>query len=241
MPDLERDELAPEQLAWPESGLLPAIAQDRTTGEVLMLAWMDAEALRRTLATRRATYFSRSRGAYWVKGETSGNVQDVLEVRYDCDADALLLTIDQRGAGACHTGARSCFYRTLPMEGAPVTDKTTAPGSAEAPVPAGEPAAAPGDVPSLGAVLEDLAALLESRRVEQPEGSYTVKLLTGPQDKLLKKIAEESGEVIIAARDHDIAQTRYEIADLLYHLLVVMTREGISPADLAAELASRRK
>lgn len=227
MTDAERDELTPEQLSWPESGLLPAIVQQRGSGEVLMLAYMDAEALRRTLATRRATYFSRSRDRYWVKGETSGNVQDVLAVRYDCDADALLLEVDQRGDGACHTGNRSCFYRTLSLEGAPVTDEN-APATA---TPA----------QSLGAVLEDLAALLESRRTEQPEGSYTVKLLTGPQDKLLKKIAEEAGEVIIAARDHDVAQTRYEIADLLYHLLVVMTREGIAPAELAAELASRRK
>jgi phosphoribosyl-ATP pyrophosphohydrolase len=94
---------------------------------------------------------------------------------------------------------------------------------------------------SLGAVLEELAAVLAQRHREQPEGSYTVKLLTGPQDKLLKKIAEEAGEVIIAARDHDVAQTRYEIADLFYHLLVVMEREGVSPSDLAAELASRRR
>lgn len=103
------------------------------------------------------------------------------------------------------------------------------------------PADLPGPGASLGTVLEELVGVLEQRRIEQPEGSYTVKLLTGPQDKLLKKIAEEAGEVIIAARDHDVAQTRYEIADLMYHLLVVMVREGVTADDLAAELASRRR
>lgn len=224
MPDRERDALDPTQLSWPDSGLLPAVVQDVDTGEVLMLAWMDVEALQRTLETRRTHFFSRSRQAYWMKGETSGNVQDVREVRYDCDADAILVRAVQRGDGACHTGARSCFYRTLDVKDEPMPDEALSQ-----------------DVHRLGDVLEDLAGVLAQRQAEQPEGSYTVKLLTGPQDKLLKKIAEESGEVIIAARDHDVAQTRYEIADLMYHLLVVMTREGISPSDLAAELASRRR
>jgi phosphoribosyl-ATP pyrophosphohydrolase len=147
----------------------------------------------------------------------------------------------QHGEGACHTGERSCFYRTLTskdgtnVSDTPMTGVPTAPGT-DAP---STPAIAADS--SLGAVLEELAAVLEQRHREQPEGSYTVKLLTGPQDKLLKKIAEEAGEVIIAARDHDVAQTRYEIADLIYHLLVVMEREGVSPADLAVELASRRR
>lgn len=225
MPDRERDDLRPDELTWGDSGLLPAIVQEAGSGRVLMLAWMDREALRRTLDTRCAHFFSRSRQAYWMKGETSGNVQHVLDVRYDCDADAILVVARQEGDGACHTGERSCFYRSFDMKGEPMPESL-------------EPTSTS---PALGAVLEDLTALLESRKAEQPEGSYTVKLLTGPQDKLLKKIAEEAGEVIIAARDHDVAQTRYEIADLLYHLLVVMVREGISPSDLAAELASRRK
>jgi phosphoribosyl-ATP pyrophosphohydrolase/phosphoribosyl-AMP cyclohydrolase len=227
--DRERDALQPDDLTWPDSGLLPAIVQDAASREVLMLAWMDRESLRRTLESGRTHFWSRSRQAYWMKGESSGNVQDVAEVRYDCDADTLLVLVTQRGTGACHTGARTCFYRTLTTE----SESTVS----DAPIPADESR----PVASLGDVLEELAAVLEQRRVEQPEGSYTVKLLTGPQDKLLKKIAEEAGEVIIAARDHDVAQTRYEIADLLYHLLVVMTREGIAPADLAAELASRRR
>ena len=218
--DREKDALNVEDLSWGETGLLPAVVQQRGSGEVLMLAWMDATALARTLETGRAWFWSRSRGEYWMKGETSGNVQDVVEVRYDCDGDALVLTVEQRGAGACHTGERSCFYRSLPLVGAP-----------DVPLEA---------APRLGDVLDELAAVLEQRKRDLPEGSYTTKLLSGPQDKLLKKIAEESGEVIIAARDHDIAQTRYEAGDLLYHLLVVLVREGVSAGDLARELAGRR-
>jgi phosphoribosyl-ATP pyrophosphohydrolase/phosphoribosyl-AMP cyclohydrolase len=222
--DLERDELALDDLAWGEDSLLPAIVQQQGTGEVLMLAWMDRTALERTLETGRTWFWSRSRQAYWMKGETSGNVQDVAGVRYDCDGDALLVTVQQRGTGACHTGERTCFYRSLDVNGVPVR--------AESVDDAGVPR-------RLGDVMEELAAVLEQRKRDLPEGSYTAKLLIGPQDKLLKKIAEESGEVIIAARDHDIAQTRYEAGDLLYHLLVVLAREGVSPDDLAAEMAGR--
>jgi phosphoribosyl-ATP pyrophosphohydrolase/phosphoribosyl-AMP cyclohydrolase len=217
--DRELDDLTIEDLAWGDGGLLPAIVQQRGSGEVLMLAWMDREALMRTLSTGRAWFFSRSRQAYWMKGESSGNVQDIIDVRYDCDGDALLLTVEQRGEGACHTGQRTCFYRMLPLA-------STAGVAAPA-------------VPRLGDVLADLVHVLEQRKRDLPEGSYTTRLLSGPQDKLLKKIAEESGEVIIAARDHDLVQTRYEAADLLYHLLVVLVREGVAIEDLAAELAGR--
>lgn len=220
----ERDALEVADMAWNADGLIPVIAQQTGSGEVLMLAWMDATALQRTLETGRAWYWSRSRAEYWMKGGTSGAVQDVLEVRYDCDADALLLTVDQHGAGACHTGERTCFYRTLSVTRA-----------------GGEAPAVPATPPRLGDVLEELFGVIAQRGADKPEGSYTVKLLTGPQDKLLKKIAEESGEVIIAARDHDVAQTRYEIGDLLYHLMVVMAREGVEPSDLARELQGRRR
>jgi phosphoribosyl-ATP pyrophosphohydrolase/phosphoribosyl-AMP cyclohydrolase len=232
--DRERDGLSIDQFAWNADGLIPVIAQQHDTGEVLMLAWMDREALRRTLADGRAWYWSRSRASYWMKGETSGAVQDVVDVRYDCDADSLLLLVDQQGSGACHTGERTCFYRRIEAVPPGAAQEVTSPMSDTTPT-------IPPTQLSLGTVIEELYALLEQRLREQPEGSYTVKLLTGPQDKLLKKIAEEAGEVIIAARDGDHDQTRYEIADLLYHLLVVMVREGVEPADLAAELAGRRK
>jgi phosphoribosyl-ATP pyrophosphohydrolase/phosphoribosyl-AMP cyclohydrolase len=217
--DSERDPLGIAELKYDEAGLIPAVVQQTGTGEVLMVAYMNAESLAKTVETGYTWFWSRSRQKYWQKGESSGHVQKVREIRYDCDADTLLVTVDQVGPGACHTGERSCFYRTL-----------------EGSVRGGEQAA-----PDLGAVLTDLFGVLQQRKAELPEDSYTTKLLTGKQDSLLKKIAEEAGEVIMAAKDHDNDQLRYEIGDLLYHVLVVMTREGLTLEDLAAELAGRRK
>lgn len=218
--DRERDALGIEDLKYDASGLIPAVIQQEGTGEVLMVAYMNAESLVKTVETGYTWFWSRSRQKYWQKGESSGHVQRVSEIRYDCDADCLLVTVDQAGPGACHTGERSCFYRVL--------DGSVRPEAAAS-------------APSLGSVLDDLYAVLQQRKAELPEGSYTTKLLSGPEDSLLKKIAEESGEVIMAAKDHDSEHLRYEIGDLVYHLLVVMTREGISLGDLAAELDSRRK
>lgn len=217
--DRERDALGIADLKYDEAGLIPAVVQQEGTGEVLMVAYMNAESLAKTLETGYTWFWSRSRQKYWQKGESSGNVQKVREIRYDCDADTLLVTVDQVGGGACHTGERSCFYRVLEGSQRP----------AETP---------PADI---GEALSGLFAVLQQRKAELPEGSYTTRLLTGKQDSLLKKIAEEAGEVIMAAKDRDNDQLRYEIADLVYHLLVVMTREGLTLADLAAELDSRRK
>ena len=212
--DRERDPLGIGDLKYDADGLIPVVVQQHDSGEILMVAYMNAESLARTVETGYTWFWSRSRQKYWQKGESSGHVQAVREIRYDCDADTLLVLVEQAGPGACHTGARSCFYRTL--------------GEASA-------------EPAIGEVLTGLAAVLEQRKAELPPGSYTTELLSGPQDKLLKKIAEESGEVIIAARDHDASQLTYEAADLVYHLLVVLAREGVSVADLAAELDRRRK
>jgi phosphoribosyl-ATP pyrophosphohydrolase/phosphoribosyl-AMP cyclohydrolase len=194
-----------------------------------MVAYMNAESVAKTLETGKTWFWSRSRQTHWMKGESSGHVQDVHEVRYDCDADCLLVTVTQHGPGACHTNERSCFYRRLYPEPASLArEESASPAVASA-------------LPPLGAVLGDLYTVLESRKAEMPEGSYTAKLLAGPLDSLLKKIAEESGEVIMAAKDADRDHLRYEIGDLLYHLLVVMVREGLTPGDLAAELDGRRK
>ena len=212
--DRERDALAIGDLTYDAAGLIPAVVQQAGTGEVLMVAYMNAESLAKTVETGFTWFWSRSRQKYWQKGESSGHVQKVREIRYDCDADCLLVTVDQVGPGACHTGERSCFYRVL--------------GEGEA------------LAPGLGRELAELYDVLESRRDASPEESYTAKLLSGPEGSLLKKIAEESGEVIMAAKDHDRDHLRYEIADLVYHLLVVMVREGLSPDDLAAELHGRR-
>jgi phosphoribosyl-ATP pyrophosphohydrolase/phosphoribosyl-AMP cyclohydrolase len=232
--DTERDALAIADLTYDANGLIPAVVQQAGTGEVLMVAYMNAASLAKTVETGLTWFWSRSRQKYWQKGESSGHVQHVREIRYDCDADCLLVTVDQVGPGACHTGERSCFYRVLEgsvREGAPAA----APG---APSASSTP---PTTAPTLGPVLAGLYEVLESRKAEMPEGSYTAKLLSGPEDALLKKIAEESGEVIMAAKDGDTDHLRYEIADLVYHLLVVMVRLGVTPDDLAAELDGRRK
>lgn len=219
--DIERDALGIEDMRYDGEGLIPAVIQQEGTGEVLMVAYMNAEALQRTVETGLTWLFSRSRQRLWQKGESSGNVQSVREIRYDCDADCLLVTVDQTGEGACHTGEHSCFYRVLG-------------GSADDVIPV---------VPrsAIGISLDDLFAVLEQRKRDLPEDSYTTRLLTGKQDSLLKKIAEEAGEVIMAAKDGDIDHLRYEIGDLVYHLLVVMVREGLTPGDLAAELDGRKK
>lgn len=216
MTDRERDALDIADLTYDERGLMPAIVQQYDSGEVLMLAWMDAEAVARTCESGTTWFWSRSRREYWNKGASSGNTQRVIEVRYDCDADALVVSVDQGAGVACHTGERSCFYRSL--------------------------CGARGDEPArIGPVLDDLAAVIEERRGASPEESYTAKLLSGPPDKLLKKIGEEATEVVIAAAAHDRDQLRYEAADLVYHLLVTLAREGLGPEDIATELAKRRR
>lgn len=225
--DIERDALGIEDMHYDENGLIPAVIQQEGTGEVLMVAYMNAEALGRTVETGYTWFFSRSRQRLWQKGENSGNVQQVREIRYDCDADCLLVTVEQTGEGACHTGERSCFYRVL--------------STGDAQASPGAPAATHGSGSAIGASLDGLFDVLEQRKRDLPEDSYTTRLLTGKQDSLLKKIAEEAGEVIMAAKDGDPDHLRYEIGDLVYHLLVVMVREGLTPEDLAAELDSRKK
>lgn len=215
----ERDDLTIEDLAYDSDGLLPAVVQQDGTGEVLMVAYMNAESVARTMETGLTWFWSRSRGRLWQKGESSGNVQRVRSIRYDCDADCLLVVVDQEGSGACHTGERTCFYRELG-------------GGVAMPVTGAS---------AIGASLDGLFAVLEQRKRDLPEDSYTTRLLSGPQDSLLKKIAEEAGEVIMAAKDADPEHLRYEIGDLVYHLLVVMTREGLTLDDLAAELDGRKK
>lgn len=193
-----------------QGGLVPAIAQDAHTGEVLMLAYMDEEALEKTLSTGFAHYHSRSRDALWKKGETSGNTQKVVSVRLDCDKDAVLLMVEQQG-NACHTGARSCFFNSIQ------------------------------DGEDDSRILFDLAELLSDRRKNPKEGSYTNYLFDKGIDKILKKVGEESAEVIIAAKNEGTGELRYESADLLYHLLVLFEEKGLDLREVFAELKSRRK
>jgi phosphoribosyl-ATP pyrophosphohydrolase/phosphoribosyl-AMP cyclohydrolase len=202
-------------IAFGASGLIPAIAQDANTREVLMLAWMNREALSRTVETGRAHYFSRSRNRLWLKGETSGHFQNVREIRRDCDDDALLLLIDQTGA-ACHTGNRSCFYRALD-------------GSA-----AGAP---PGGID----ILKEIQDVIEDRRKNPKEGSYTNYLFDKGIDKMLKKVGEESAEIIIAAKNPDDGDLICEVADMMFHVSVVLSERGLSWDDVARELTRRRR
>ena len=197
-------------------GLIPAIAQDAATGTVLMMAWMNQEAYQETLRTGRAVYFSRSRNKLWRKGEESGNVQLVKAIYADCDADTLLLRVEPSGP-ACHTGAASCF--------API-----------AAIPAGEAPAASADPFGLGPLVDVVAA-----RKERPEpGSYTNRLLEKGVGKCAQKVGEEGVEVALAAVSRDDAGLAAEIADLMYHVVVLMAARGLSPEAVAAELAARR-
>lgn len=212
-----------ESIRWNSDGLIPAIVQDVESREVLMLAYMNKEALRRTLAEKKAWYYSRSRQSLWLKGETSGHTQEVVDLRFDCDQDALLLTVKQIGV-ACHENYFSCFHYQ------PEGEEFKAIGT-----PNERPA-----IP-LGRTLELLADVIHSRNLERPEGAYTTYLFEKGIDKILKKVGEESAETIIAAKNASVEEIRYEASDLFYHVLVLLEERGVSLKDISEELLSRRK
>ncbi len=201
--------MAGEKVKYDERGLIAAIAQDCESGEVLMQAYMNEEALRETLRTGYAHYYSRSRKTLWKKGETSGHVQKVISAAFDCDRDCLLLQIEQTGA-ACHTGNRSCFFQTEI---------------------AGERAGA--------VFLGELARVVKDRKEHPAEGSYTSYLFEKGIDKIAKKTGEEAVEVVIASKNENKEELVGECADLLYHLTVLMEEKGISLSDVCTELKKR--
>ncbi len=207
-----------QHLRFNEAGLIPAVAQDWLDGAVLMVAWMNAEAIERTLATGEVHYWSRSRQELWHKGATSGQLQKLRGLRYDCDADVLLLTIEQAGAGACHTGARSCFYEEGP--------KPSAGGPAALPPPAD--------------VCTELARVIEGRRDAPEPGSYTNKLFAGGDNAILKKIGEESAEFVMACKDDNAAEIAGEAADIVFHMQVALAHHGVSWRQVQEVLAQRR-
>jgi phosphoribosyl-AMP cyclohydrolase / phosphoribosyl-ATP pyrophosphohydrolase len=213
-----------EAVRFDENGLVPCVMQDWRTGEVLTLAYMNDEALRRTRETGEIHFFSRSRERLWKKGETSGNVQRVRQIRYDCDADALVALVEPTGP-ACHTGERSCFYRDLDGTADPAVDAPPAPG---------EPAPAPHEV------LPMLERTVAERRDERPEGSYTVELLENPV-RLGDKVREEADEVARAAISESDQRLAEEAADVLYHLEVLMLSRGVPLAAALEELDGRRR
>jgi phosphoribosyl-ATP pyrophosphohydrolase/phosphoribosyl-AMP cyclohydrolase len=195
-----------------ERGLVPVITQDVLSGEVLMLAYANQEALQATLRTGQAHYWSRSREELWHKGATSGHVQEVLEVRYDCDEDAVLYRVRQTGA-ACHTGEYSCFYRTF--------------GEAYG--------------PSLGEIMALLERVVVDRLKELPDGSYVTKLHNRGIGYVAQKVVEEAGESIVAALERKPDELAGEAADLLFHLTVLLHESGVSLSDVASKLAARHQ
>jgi len=203
----------PDGVRYDENGLVPVIAQDASTGEVLMLAYANREAVEQTTKTGEAHYYSRSRGELWRKGKTSGNTQRVVEVRLDCDGDALLYKVDPRGP-ACHTGERSCFFTTLAGE----EDE---------------------DAPDLGRTLTRLAGTIAGRHQEMPEGSYTAKLLERGTGHVSQKVGEEAVEVVVAALEGE--RLAEESADLLYHLLVLLEERGVGAEEVAKVLDERHR
>ena len=198
-----------EELKFDEKGLIPAIVVDAQTKDVLTLAYMNKESLRITLEKQKTCFWSRSRGELWLKGETSGNYQYVVSITADCDKDALVVKVEKDGP-ACHTGSESCFFNPLYIN----EEKHEF-------------------------SLRGLYDLLLGRKAEMPQGSYTTYLFEKGLDKILKKVGEESTEVIIAAKAQDKAETIYEIADLAYHVMVLMVQAGITVDDVQKELASR--
>ena len=196
-------------LKFDEKGLIPAIVTDADSGKVLTLAYMNRESLEISMEKGLTCFFSRSRNQLWLKGETSGNYQHIVSITADCDKDALVVKVKKDGP-ACHTGTDSCF-NDLVYESDELSEFS----------------------------LEGLAELIEGRKTDKKEGSYTTYLFDKGIDKILKKVGEESTEVIIAGKANDKNETIYEISDLVYHVLVLMIEMGISIEDIKKELASR--
>ena len=207
-----------DQLRFTEAGLIPAVAQDWLDGAVLMVAWMNRESIEKTLQSGEVHYWSRSRAELWHKGATSGHTQILRGIRYDCDADVLLLTIEQTGDIACHTGARSCFYED--------DDRPTEGGVNALPPPAD--------------ACTELFRVILDRKTQPEEGSYTNKLLQGGDNAILKKIGEEGAEFVMACKDDNAKGIAGEAADLIFHMQVALAHHGVAWRDVQAVLAARR-
>lgn len=199
-----------------EKGLVPAVLQDAVTKKVLMVAYMNEESLKMTLETGKATFWSRSRNELWVKGATSGNYMNVVAVDVDCDEDCLLVSVKADGP-ACHTGKESCFYRRI-SDGELVEKEQEAGAD----------------------ILPRLQAVAEDRLKNPQEGSYTNYLFEKGEDKILKKVGEEAAEVVIAGKNRNKSEIQYEVADLLYHMTVMLVDNGMSWQDIFEELEKRR-
>ncbi len=200
-----------DKIRYNEQGLVPAIAQDYLDGTVLMMAWMNKESLQKTMTTGEVWYWSRSRQELWHKGATSGHIQKVRTLRYDCDSDALLISIEQVGDVACHTGERSCFHQVETTKAAPPAD-----------------------------TLSEVYRVILERALHPTESSYTCKLLAGGDNKILKKIGEEAAEVVMACKDDRPEEIASEVADLFYHVLVALAHHQVDIRDVYRQLQARR-
>lgn len=200
-----------DKIAYNEQGLVPAIVQDYLDGTVLMMAWMNRASLDQTLARGETVFWSRSRQEFWHKGATSGHTQKIKSIRYDCDSDALLITVEQVGNIACHTGERSCFHQVNGTINPPPAD-----------------------------TLSQVFQVITNRRDHPLESSYTCKLLAGGDNKILKKIGEESAEVVMACKDDDKEAIAGEVADLFYHTLVAMAYHHVDIKDVYAKFQERK-
>jgi phosphoribosyl-AMP cyclohydrolase / phosphoribosyl-ATP pyrophosphohydrolase len=212
-------------IRWNEAGLVPAVVQDASSLEVLMVAYMNSESLQLSLESGQTWFWSRSRSELWHKGGTSGNTQAITSISYDCDSDTLLVKVVPEGP-ACHTGATSCFFREITLNN-PTTDASKSVSS----LTDGE----------RFVVLGELERVIAEREVERPEGAYTTYLFDKGVDKILKKVGEEASETIIAAKNRDNAELRLEVSDLIYHLLVLLQERKLPLDEIMEELSTRHE
>ncbi|ESU34048.1 hypothetical protein G3A_03320 [Bacillus sp. 17376] len=219
-----------EELKFDDNGLIPAVVQDAATREVLTVAYMNKESLDKSLETRETWFYSRSRQELWHKGATSGNTQKIVEMKYDCDGDALVVLVEPAGP-ACHTGAISCFSENL-LERS--DDSCSSENQMER---SADQLASLSDF----AVMIELEKTIRQREQEMPEGAYTTYLFEKGVDKILKKVGEEASEVIIAAKNRDPEELKWEAADLLYHLMVLLQEQKLPLRDVLAVLNNRKK
>lgn len=212
-------------LKFDDRGLIPIITRDVTSREILMLAYANIEAVRLTIETEKAHYFSRSRNSLWLKGETSGSYQYISSIQVDCDSDALIYNVTQTN-GACHTGTYSCFYREYKL-GHGTKELLSAKQKPES--------------SDIGILMDELYAIIKDRKENPVEGAYTSYLFEKGIDKILKKVGEETAEVIIGAKNSSNSELIYESSDLLYHLMVLLVEKGATLSDIRNELFKRKK
>jgi phosphoribosyl-ATP pyrophosphohydrolase/phosphoribosyl-AMP cyclohydrolase len=215
-----------ENMKWDENGLIPAIIQDAASKDVLMMAYMNQESLKLTIESGETWFWSRSRQELWHKGATSGNTQQVKNLRYDCDADTLLVLVEPKGP-ACHTGKYSCFFNEIGMDGKESTLR--------------EGQGIDSDSKNYFNILSVLESLIAERDAERPEGAYTTYLFEKGVDKILKKVGEEAAEVIIAAKNKDNEELRCESSDLIFHLMVLLRDAKLPLQEVMRELERRHQ